>query len=75
MATANTRAGATIGATGSNFAASTLKTTPDKYISLGDLLDPTKPDNRDLLVSTYGDQGITGFLEMTGATNNAGTAD
>ena len=75
MATTNTRAAATIGATGSNFAASTLKTTPDKYISLGDLLDPTKPDNRDLLVSTYGDQGITGFLEMTGATNNAGTAD
>jgi hypothetical protein len=75
MATTNTRAGSSIGATGSNFAASTLKTTPDKYISLGDLLDPTKPDNRDLLVNTYGDQGITGFLEMTGATNNAGTAD
>lgn len=56
-------------------AGSTIKTTPDKYISLGDLLDPTKPDNRDLLVSTYGDQGITGFLTLTGAVTNAGTAD
>ena len=60
---------------GSNFGPPSLKTTPDKYISLGDLLDPTKPDNRDLLVQAYGDQGITGFLQMTGATNNAGTAD
>jgi hypothetical protein len=44
-------------------------------VSLGDLLDPTKPDNRDLLVNTYGDQGITGFLTLTGAVTNAGTAD
>lgn len=52
-----------------------LKTTIDNYISLGDLIDPTKPDNRDLLVKTYGDQGITGFLELTGAKKNAGTSD
>jgi hypothetical protein len=52
-----------------------LKTTIDNYVSLGDLIDPTKPDNRDLLVRTYGDQGITGFLELTGAKKNAGTAD
>jgi len=56
-------------------AGASIKTSPDKYISLGDLLDPTKPDNRDLLVSTYGDQGITGFLTLTGAVTNAGTAD
>ena len=55
--------------------APSLKTSPDKYISLGDLLDPNKPDNRDLLISQYGDQGITGFLTLTGAVNNAGTAD
>jgi hypothetical protein len=55
--------------------AASLKTAPDKYISLGDLLDPTKPDNRDLLVNTYGDQGITGFLQLTGAVRNGGTAD
>lgn len=48
---------------------------PQKYVSLGDLIDPTKPDNRDLLVKTYGDQGITGFLELTGAVKNAGTSD
>jgi hypothetical protein len=52
-----------------------LKTSPDKYISLGNLIDPTKPDNRDLLVETYGDQGITGFLALTGAVRSAGTAD
>lgn len=55
--------------------AALLKTAPDAYISLGDLLDPTKPDNRDLLIKTYGDQGITGFLELTGAVKNAGTSD
>ena len=27
------------------------------------------------MISTYGDQGITGFLTLTGAVNNAGTAD
>lgn len=52
-----------------------LGVVPQKYVSLGDLIDPTKPDNRDLLVKTYGDQGITGFLELTGAKKNAGTSD
>lgn len=52
-----------------------LRTAPDKYISLGDLLKYNKPDNRDLLIQTYGDQGITGFLQLTGATRSAGTAD
>ena len=53
----------------------TLKTDPTKYVSIGDLIDVTKPDNRDLLVNTYGDQGITGFLQLTGATRSGGTAD
>ena len=44
-----------------------LKTSPDAYVALGTLIDPTKPDNRDLLIQTYGDQGITGFLTLTGA--------
>lgn len=52
-----------------------LKTSADKYVSLGELLDPNKPDNRDLLVNTYGDQGITGFLQLTGATRSGGTND
>jgi len=54
---------------------SSLKTTPDKYVSLGNLLDYQKPDNRDLLIKTFGDQGITGFLQLTGATRSAGTND
>jgi len=54
---------------------SSLKTTPEKYTSLGDLLDYQKPDNRDLLIKTFGDQGITGFLQLTGATRSAGTND
>ena len=52
-----------------------LKTTPENYVSLGTLIDPTKPDVQDLYVATYGDQGITGFLELTGAKKNAGTSD
>ena len=66
----------TSGAGASNFGPqSALTTDPNKYISLGQLIDPNKPDNRDLLINTYGDQGITGFLTLTGAVNNAGTAD
>jgi len=52
-----------------------LKATPDKYVALGELLTYNKPDNMDLYVKTYGDQGITGFLELTGAKKNAGTSD
>ena len=49
---------------------------PSKYTALGDFLDEiNKPDNRESLVHTYGDQGITGFLQMTGATKAAGTND
>lgn len=54
---------------------SSLKTSPEKYTSLDDLLDYQKPDNRDLLIKTFGDQGITGFLQLTGATRSAGTND
>jgi hypothetical protein len=59
----------------SNAAAGGLKTTPENYTTLDSLLDPTKDDVRDLYVQTYGDQGITGFLSLTGAKKNAGTAD
>jgi|TARA_B100000085_G_C18562105_1_gene519994 hypothetical protein len=52
-----------------------LRATPENYTSLANLIDPTKPDVRDLYVQTYGDQGITGFLELTGAKKNAGTSD
>ena len=52
-----------------------FQATPQNYVTLGSLIDPTKPDVRDLFVKTYGDQGITGFLELTGAKKNAGTSD
>ena len=62
-------------ALGTNQAPPSLRATPERYVALGDLIDTNKPDNRDLLINTYGDQGITGFLTLTGAVNNAGTAD
>ena len=53
----------------------TFNANPSKYTTIHDLLDVNKHDNRDLLIKTYGDQGITGFLELTGATKSAGTND
>ena len=48
----------------------------DKYVTLADYLSSVNaPDNRESLVSTYGDQGITGFLQMIGATKAQATAD
>jgi len=50
--------------------------TPDRYISLGDFINSVnKPDNRTQLVKTFGNQGITGFLQLVGAVKTAGTAD
>ena len=68
---------------GIDVAASTFKASPDKYTAIGDLLNAAadgvnelgKPDVSELLVETYGDQGITGFLQLTGAVSNAGTSD
>jgi hypothetical protein len=60
---------------GTTTARSLLLATPEKYSSISDFIDPSKPDNRDLLVKTYGDQGITGFLQLTGAVKAAGTSD
>ena len=49
---------------------------PDTYTTIGELVGSyAKPDNRDLLIKTYGDQGITGFLKLTGAVNAAATQD
>ena len=59
----------------SGIAGSGLQATPQNYVSLANLIDPTKPDVRDLYVQTFGDQGITGFLELTGAKKNAGSSD
>ena len=48
---------------------------PNKYTTVDELLDMNKNDNRDLLIKRYGDQGITGFLQLTGATKAAGVND
>ena len=48
----------------------------DKYISLGAYINEiNKPDNRDALVKTFGEQGITGFLQLVGATKAQAVAD
>ena len=44
-----------------------------KYISLYELVN--KPDNRDALIKTYGNQGITGFLQLVGAVKAQATHD
>ena len=46
-----------------------------KYASLGDLANVLAPDVRKDLVKTFGNQGISGLLEMMGAVKAAGTAD
>tara|TARA_R110000803_G_scaffold32948_2_gene72287 strand:- start:492 stop:1787 length:1296 start_codon:yes stop_codon:yes gene_type:complete len=48
----------------------------DKYINLAAYINEVNaPDNRDALVATYGEQGITGFLNLVGATKAQATAD
>ncbi len=66
----------TYGNAGSNPAANQFdlqKLDAAKYISLYDLVN--KPDNRDALIKTYGNQGITGFLQLVGATKAIATND
>ena len=64
------------GTTGNVYGQSVPKADPAKYTSLGDFIDEVNaPDIRAKLIKTYGDQGITGFLKLTGAVNSAGTAD
>ena len=50
--------------------------TPEKYASLGDFMDTINAlDVRPELIKAYGNQGITGFLRMTGAVKAAGSAE
>ena len=62
-------------AASSNLGPKAYDASPSNYTSLGTLIDPTKPDVRDLYIQTFGDQGITGLLDVTGAKRSAGTAD
>ena len=49
--------------------------TPEKYTTVDSLLDPIKDMVHPQLVETYGEQGITGFLKLTGAINAGGQSD
>lgn len=50
--------------------------TPEKYSSLGDFMNTINAlDVRPELIKAYGNQGITGFLRMTGAVKAAGSAE
>ena len=63
--------------TPTDFSPSSIKKLdPAKYTSLSDYINEVNaPDNRESLVKTYGNQGITGFLQMVGAVKASGTAD
>lgn len=50
-------------------------TSPEKYTTVEELLTGNAPDVKDQLAKIYGDQGITGFLKMTGAVRAGGSAD
>ena len=51
-------------------------TDPTKYTSLADFIDTVNaPDVRSKLSKTFGNQGISGFLKLTGAVKQNGTAD
>ncbi len=52
-----------------------FKATPDTYTTIDDLIKATKQDIMPDLVKTYGDQGLTGFLKLTGAVNSGGSSD
>jgi len=52
-----------------------FKITPDSYTTIDDLIKATREDVMPDLVKTYGDQGLTGFLKLTGAVNSGGSSD
>ena len=56
-------------------AASTLRIKPESYTTIDALIKTTKDFVLPELVEAYGDQGITGFLRLTGAVNAGGTSD
>ena len=48
---------------------------PETYTTVDSLIKTTKDEVMPNLVETYGDQGITGFLKLTGAINSGGSSD
>ncbi len=56
-------------------AANDIRLSPENYVSVDELLQTNKDFVIPELVESYGDQGITGFLKMTGAIQSGGTND
>jgi len=56
-------------------AAGSFRITPESYTTVDTLIKTTKDEVMPNLVETYGDQGITGFLKLTGAINSGGSSD
>ena len=56
-------------------AALDFRATPETYTTLNTLIKTTKDFVMPDLVETFGNQGITGFLELTGAVKSGGTSD
>ena len=55
--------------------AANTRLAPETYTTIDDLIKTNKDFVVPGLVETYGDQGITGFLKLTGAINGAATND
>ena len=73
MATMGTPPAVDGAAAGSNPAA--FRLTPESYTTVDTLIKTTKDEVMPELVETYGNQGITGFLKLTGAINSGGSSD
>ena len=75
----NTLAGVVSGSNSKSVANTLLnrgfKLTPDSYTTVDELIKATREDVMPDLVKVYGDQGLTGFLKLTGAVNSGGSAD
>jgi len=56
-------------------AGSNFRITPESYTTIDTLIKATKDEVMPNLVETYGEQGITGFLKLTGAVNAGGSSD
>jgi len=52
-----------------------FRITPETYTDVNTLIKTTKDEVMPDLIETYGDQGITGFLKLTGAINSGGSSD
>ena len=66
---------ATITGAATDVATANLRLTPETYTTVGTLVKTNKDFVLPNLVESYGDQGITGFLNLVGAVKAGGTSD